>query len=68
MKIAMALALVETVAQEREKLAERDKLLVRLGMRPEDRSSPGERYCATTDQLRKWVVGGYTFTPWSAML
>ncbi len=40
----------------------RDRLIRLLGMAPEDRSSPGERYCATNGEMEMYLKqDGYHF-------
>lgn len=51
----MARRLIKLTKAEERRLAEenteRDKIIALLGMAPEDRLSPGERYVATTGEL-----------------
>lgn len=55
-KLPAHLRTFKLTARERQHLAERDALIAALGWEPEDRSSAGSRYAATTGELAVWVL------------
>jgi hypothetical protein len=55
-KLPAHLRTFRLTAREREQLAERDALIAALGWAPEDRTSAGSRYAATTGEMAVWVM------------
>lgn len=58
-KFVPKLVTYKLTKREKRYLRFRDRLIRLLGLAPEDRSSPEERYAATTSEFHKWTREKY---------